>query len=86
LVVEVEVVEFQDLMVKLAQQMLDSLVVVVEVGAVPQVVSKVEGQVIKDMVVQPHFISMEVRVEEWVKQVKQIVGVYQQEEVMVRMH
>jgi hypothetical protein len=57
---------------------------VVEVGQVLQVVSKLEGQVIKDMVVEPHFISMEVRVEEWVKLAKLIVGDYQQKEVMVR--
>jgi hypothetical protein len=76
LVVEAVVAVFQVLMVKVAQQMLDSLVDVVVVDVVPQVVSKEEGQVIKDMVVALHFISLVVQVVEWVNRAKLIVGDY----------
>jgi hypothetical protein len=75
-----EVAEFQDLILTQAQQTQDNLVVVVVVGLEPQTMNPVEDQVIKDMVVVLLFISLQVQVEEWVKQVKLMVGVYQQKE------
>jgi hypothetical protein len=80
-----EVAEFQDLILTQAQQTQDNLVVVVVVGLEPQTMNPVEDQVIKDMVVVLLFISLQVQVEEWVKQVKLMVGVYQQREVMDQM-
>ena len=77
---EEAVAEFQDLMLTQAQQTQDNLVVVVVAGLEPQTMNPVEDQVIKDMVVVLLFISMQVQVEEWVKQVKLMVGVYQQKE------
>jgi hypothetical protein len=82
---EVVVAVFQDLILTQAQQTQDNLVVVVVVGLEPQTMNPVEDQVIKDMVVVLLFIFMLVQVVEWAKQVKLMVGVYQQKEVMEQM-
>ena len=83
----VEVVAvFQANKVKVAHATQASLVGVVVVVREHQIMKWVEVQVTKDMVVVLLFTFLLVQVVGWAKQVKQIVGVYQQKEVMVQMH
>jgi hypothetical protein len=81
---EAVVAVYQDLMRILALAIQDNPEVVVVVGQEHRIMKCQEVPVTKDTVVLPHFISMVVLGEEWVKLVKLIVGDYQQKEVMVR--
>ncbi len=83
LVEEVVVAVSQVYKVKVAHVMQDNLVVVVVVVLVHQIMKWVEVRVTKDMVEELEFIFTPVRVEEWDKLDKQIVGDYRPQVVMV---
>ena len=77
---EVVVVVFQDLIRILVLAIQDNPEVVVVVGQEHRIMKCLEVLVTKDTVVVLLFIFMVDLVEEWVKQVKLMVGVYQQKE------